>query len=123
MNVRVPKRFSLRTLLLVTAIVALSIVAVRDYVSLRDARERYNYMRASWMTNRITAEALVDSSEELTRAEADSLWISRRAADVSHIDRMQKLIDYYDSGLSELRPETEERCRKYVHDSIRRHER
>lgn len=109
-------------MLLVSTIVALSIVGVRDYLRLQDARERFASMRASWMANRITLDAYIEASEELARAETASLWVSRRSAENHHIEHMEKVINYYEGGTAEVMPEVRNQRVEYLRNNIREHQ-
>jgi hypothetical protein len=110
-------------MLLMMAAVALTAFLIRDHYRVRDARVRYDSIRASWLAHRITLQNLVESSEELARAEADSPWIFRQLAVSRHIARMAEPIKYYEGGLSELKPEEEDRRIEYLRETIRQHQR
>jgi len=123
MNVSISKRFRLRTMLVVVAVIAVVIIVGRDSVRLREARELYRRSNTSWLALRIRLEDLVAASERFTSDEADSMWISRRLADGQHVERMKELVKRLDRGRGvwESMPDEIKRRRICVVDSIRKY--
>jgi hypothetical protein len=117
-----PKRFSLQTMLVAVAVVALAIIIWRDRVRLGVARDLYFGSHARWMALRIRLEDLVTASEKLAQDEAESSWITRRAAEGQHSERMKKLIEKFDHGTWENMPSEIERRRNFVINNIRKYE-
>jgi hypothetical protein len=96
-----PRRFSIRAMLAVMAIVALAIWAIRDYASLRSARNRFQYVSALYQVARVLADEVVVESRNLMEAESASIWISRRRAIAAHVDRLNYLLKKVQSPVSE----------------------
>jgi hypothetical protein len=121
MLARIPKRFSVRTMLIVVASIAAAAVVVRDYVHVRNAREQFAFMISGWHVGNITFEDVILASEELVSEEAESPWISQHAATIRHLEFMNYLLRYLDSGSIESEPDTVDRWRRQVHENIRKH--
>ena len=96
-------------MLVFMAIVALVASAIRDCVDLRSARNRFQYINASYEAARVLADQVIVESRNLMEAESASAWISRRQAIADHVDRLNYLLKKVQSPVSESRREDIER--------------
>jgi hypothetical protein len=92
MPFRIPKRFSLRTMLRLVAVIASAAYIVREHYDIRFARERYVLSYVNWDQKLIPIDKVIESSEQLARDETDSVWISVRTAEKRHVERMNELV-------------------------------
>jgi ribosomal 50S subunit-associated protein YjgA (DUF615 family) len=118
---RIPKSFGIRTMLLVVAGIAAAAFIARDYVCVRNAREHFAMMYYLWDVKSVTVDELIIASERLVSAEAESPWISRKAAIKRHLELLDWLLRYFDSGTIESEPDTVEQWRRQVNESIRKY--
>jgi hypothetical protein len=122
MSIRIPKRFSLRTFLVMIAVVAAVTYVVLDYERVRKARAGYDYSYALWQIANITVEDLAAASEKLALQEAASPWTSKRAAVDRHIERVDDLVDRIENGLwCFTTPDELARRAEYLKENIRSH--
>lgn len=119
---RIPKRFSLRTMLLLMAVVAVAAYLVRDHYRVRNARADYEHTHADWSADLITLESLIGASETLAQEEAASPWVSMRRATDGHIQRMIRLLYLVEFGVWEVRPEELDRRAEFLKENIRKHQ-
>jgi hypothetical protein len=120
MLARIPKIFSVRTTLIIVACIAAAAFIVRDYVRVRNAREHFAMMRSLWEVKNITFADVILASEVLASEEAESLWISRQAATIRHLEFLNYLLRYLNSGAIESNSDTVERWRQNVHENVRK---
>jgi hypothetical protein len=122
MSIRIPKRFSLRTFLVMIAFVAGATYLLLDYNRVRIARAEYEYSYALWTVFNVTLEDLTAASEKLAFVEAASPWTSTRTAADRHIARVEDLIDRIENGLwCNTPPDELARRAEYLKQSIRKH--
>jgi hypothetical protein len=108
-------------MLVFVAILSAGAFLVHDYVRIRNAREHFEYVWASWNAGRVSDDDVISASETLANMEAESPWVSMSAADRSHIARLQRIIHFLDSGTCESSPEVKERRRERLNENIRKH--
>src|SRR5437763_13523167 len=111
---RLPRRFSIRTMLVSVALIAGTIIATRDYVRVQAAREQFDWLWASREAGRVPFDAVVAGSYRLMDAEDSALWISKRTATSRHVARLKYLLDKVESPLSESNPDTIKRQAAFI---------
>jgi hypothetical protein len=100
---RIPRRFSIRAMLVSIGIIAVTIVATRDYVRVQTAREKVGFL---WAAHRhIPFDKFIAGSRELKQAEESALWGSRQSASERHVKRMNMLLEEVQSHASKFEPE------------------
>lgn len=88
-----PKRFSIRTLLIVIALVAFALVSWREWTQWNEAHYRYERALAAWMAFNIRTSDVVGEVEALYDAESRTLWMPQSIARKRHAARMSELAD------------------------------
>jgi len=114
-------RFSTRSLLLFIVLIAAATFVVRDYIQVRNAREKYRWVYAGWQSHRITIEQLTAASEELATQEADSAWISRRVAENGHIARIVDVWEGLDAHFMESSEQYLQNARDHLRKELDKH--
>jgi hypothetical protein len=100
---RFPRRFGIRFMLVSIAMIAVTIVATRDYVRVQNAREQFGFL---WAAHRqVSFDKFVAASRELKQAEESTFWTSRHSAAERHVKRMAMLLEEVQSHASEFDPE------------------
>jgi hypothetical protein len=117
-----PKRFSIRAMLVGMALVAVAIAVVREWLILKHARGEFQYARARWNAGLVTVESYIAASERLMAVEADVPWISREAAGSRHVEALKQLLRYMESGFCEWHPDTIDRLTDFIHREIQRYD-
>src|SRR6478609_6078865 len=118
---RIPRRFSIRAMFVWAAIVAVTIVATRDYMRVQAAREQYEWMQAAKEAGRVPFSAVVASSFRLMDVEQSAIWISRSAAASRHVARLKELLRQAVNPLTEASSEEMKRRADFILDEIRKH--
>jgi hypothetical protein len=123
---RLPKRISLRGLLLLVALIAFGITCVHQSSQLRNARQRFENELAAWDAARRRLPEVVAAAEELLETESAALWISRTAARDRQIERLNYLAARAEASVAttmfgtrdgrDRRIEEARRIRKRVHE-------
>jgi hypothetical protein len=115
---RIPRRFSIRTMLVLIAIIAVAIVATRDYMRMQSARQTVHFL---WAAHRhISFDEFIAGSRELKQAEESMLWGSRQAA-AEHVKRMNMLLEEVQSHASEFDPEVKQGGTDAIEREIQRY--
>jgi hypothetical protein len=104
------------------AIVAITIIATRDYMRVQAAREQYEWMMAAKEAGRVPFSAVVASSFRLMDVERSALWISRRAASSRHVARLKDLLRQAINPLTEASPEEMKPRADFILNEIRQHD-
>ena len=104
------------------AIVAVTIVATRDYMRVQAAREQYEWMQAAKEAGRVPFSAVVASSFRLMDVEQSAIWISRSAAASRHVARLKELLRQAVNPLTEASSEEMKRRADFILDEIRKHD-
>jgi hypothetical protein len=119
---RLPRQFSIRTMLVSVAIIAATVVGTRDYVRVQTARDNFDWLWAGWDAGRISSETIVAGSYPLMDAEESALWISKRTAASRHVERLKQILAKVQSPLSESQPDTKQRQARFIRQEIRRYD-
>jgi hypothetical protein len=115
---RIPKKFSARTMLVFVALVAVAIVVIRDQRELRRARKAFDHTWTLFMANIADHEAVASASAALANVEAASPWISIETAKQRHIVRLYGILRVYDHPFSHASPESRYLIHRFVHESV-----
>jgi hypothetical protein len=121
MTLLIPRRFSIRTMLVSVALIAATIVVTRDYQNLHNARARLQLVMANYEAGRVTAEDVVNASKELMTAESATLWISKRASAGAHVERLKYLLAKVQSPVSESRRQDIQRRVAYIQQELQQY--
>jgi hypothetical protein len=85
---RLPRRFSIRMMLVLVTCFAVGMYGIHEHLRLRTARHQFWRVWSRWEAGAITTEAAIAASEKLMEEEATSPWISRQYAKGSHALRL-----------------------------------
>jgi hypothetical protein len=118
-----PRRFSIRAMLLLVAVIAAALFGFRDYMRLRNARGHYRWVYARWNVHGLTIEDLTAASELLARQETESMWVSKRVAEEEHLARMTEVLDRLDAHFMESSEKYVRQARDHLQQNIDKHRR
>src|SRR5688572_22727819 len=88
-----PKRFSIRTLLILIASAAVALVTWREWTQWNEAHYRYDLAMSAWFVGNIRTSDVVDEAEALYDAESRTVWMPRSTARNRHIERLSALAE------------------------------
>ena len=92
-----PRRFSIRTLLVVVALIAFGLTVAVERSAWHAAQERYERALALWSVGNTTASDVVGEAEVLYGAELQTLWLPQSTAKGRHVERLSELADRVDA--------------------------
>ena len=104
------------------AIIAVTIVATRDYMRVQAAREQFEWMQAAKEAGRVPFSAVVAASFRLMDVEQSAIWISRSAAVSRHVARLKELLRQTVNPLTEASSEEMKRRADFILGEIRKHD-
>jgi hypothetical protein len=106
-------------MLLSVVLIALTIVATRDYVRLQSAREHFAWLSAAWQAQRVSYDTVIAGSYPLMEAEESTLWISKQSACERHVERLKYILERIRSPVSEMEPKTKALQTNHIIEQIR----
>jgi hypothetical protein len=109
-------------MLVLVAVVAVTIVATRDYVRVQAAREQMDWQWANLEALRVPFDSVVAESYRLHDVEGSAFWISRRTAAARHVLRLKRLLNLAQSPVSESSLEMKKQRSDFILDEIRRYD-
>jgi hypothetical protein len=120
MSMRLPKRFSIRAMLVIVAVIALTVFVIRDHLLLSAARRRFKAAEFRWQAGQSTNDDYITASEALMSAETEALWISQNAALGGHALRLLRLYELSDLPSLEDDTKRKQDMRDLIHKSAER---
>jgi hypothetical protein len=87
-----PKRFSLRTMFVVSTVLAITFVTVHQKRMIKMARDEYEVTLPRWQLTLEDATNTIAASEALLEAESSAIWISHSTAVARHLKRLDKML-------------------------------
>jgi hypothetical protein len=111
-------RFRWPAYLAIAAAIFVAGFIFREWAHVHDVRQQFDAEWQNWQTFRTTAENVVLTSRRLMEAEAAATWVSRRAAERRHLERMETLLECVQSPPTEAPPHVTEREARIVRREI-----
>jgi hypothetical protein len=88
-----PKRFSIRGLLILVALVAFALVAWRERTHWNKAHYDYKRALSAWQIGYTRTSDVVGEVEALYDAESRTIWMPESTARMRHVERLSELAD------------------------------
>jgi hypothetical protein len=92
-----PRRFSIRSLLVFVALSAFGLTAAVEWFAWNAAQERYQRALALWSVGNITASDVVGEAEVLYGVELQTRWLPQSTAKERYVERLNELADRVDT--------------------------